>query len=152
MKMAILIPGLLREYERSFRSIKKNLMITDHVDVFIYTWEYEEDFVDDKWGFNYTFKKDAAKRRPDGWSINERSPKNTYSDIQKPTTDIIQEIEKITPITRWKSAKQSEKKKELAEIQKLFKNYSSRWSPLNYSSCLYALYECNKLKNQTFRI
>ena len=51
MKIALLVPGLLREYKESFNSLKNTFDIPDvNLDVYIHTWKTNKDMLDDKWG------------------------------------------------------------------------------------------------------
>jgi len=137
MKIALQIPGLLREYEKSFKSLKKTFDIEGvDLDLYIHTWETDENAVDDKWGIN---SKQVETVRYEGF----------IPQLQSPVLEVINKVNNIIPIVDYKIESQIDNEGLKNIKTNLGSNYSKNWSPHNLSCQLYSMYQCNKLRKNS---
>jgi len=153
MRIAICVSGLLRDHKKSFDNLKETIIepikeFGNDVDLFIHSWQSEEEMKDDKWGINAERSVSKVKLKSflkkTTQTLDDMDMRNKYTK-----TKLNYISSNIYPITDYKLEKQSVVIKEIEDIRdKLIKNaYNNAGSPFNLSCWLYSLYKSNELKN-----
>jgi|7_EtaG_2_1085326.scaffolds.fasta_scaffold00185_27 hypothetical protein len=138
MKIALLISGLLREYKKSFNSLKETFDIDGiDLDLYIHTWKTEKDIIDDKWGLG------------GGKQVNRSIYKNHEPQLKDPVAEYLTEINEIIPITDVQIESQIDNPGICAIRKRLGSKFKNKWSPHNLSCQLYSIYQCNELRKQS---
>jgi len=137
MKIALLVPGLLREYKESFNSLKNTFDIPDvNLDVYIHTWKTNKDMLDDKWGQS-------------NWG-REKTNYNNFTSLPTDTAEnYLLKINEIINITKYEIEEQVGNEGVQSIRDNLGESFRDSWSPHNLSCQLYSMYKCNELRKQS---
>jgi len=122
MKVAVLLPGHYRMFEKVYNSIKKNLIDLHDTDIFIYTW--------DTYGF---------------WTPND-DHKNGVFPTENINSDFISNIVKPK---LYKIENLEEHRDKIIEYVKLIKQKRYHFvRPFNIASMWYSLHNCDLLRRK----